>query len=66
MWKSVRRALLEAFAMSDPVCYMHYLNWKREFEGEGEDEPRPYSAPSRRELLLPVEGASRARKEISA
>jgi len=57
------RGLLEGLAMSDPVCYMHYLNWKR--EAERDDEAWPHRAP-RPEMLLPVEGASRARKEFSA
>jgi len=30
MWKSVLDSLVEAFAMCDPVAYMHYTEWKRE------------------------------------
>jgi hypothetical protein len=63
MWKSLMRALLEGLVMSDPVCYMHYLDAKR--EAERHDEARPYRAP-RPDMPRPVEGASRARKEISA
>jgi hypothetical protein len=64
MWKSLMRAMLEGFAMSDPVCYTYYLDWKR--EGERQLEARPSCAPSRREILSPIDGASRAHQEISA
>jgi hypothetical protein len=64
MWKSLIRALLEAFAMSDPVCYMHYLDWKR--EAERENDVRPFQASTRQEILRPIDGGSRAREEISA
>jgi len=30
MWKSFLDSLVEAFAMCDPVAYMHYTEWKRE------------------------------------
>ena len=30
MWKSFLDALVEAFAMCDPVAYMHYIECKRE------------------------------------
>ncbi len=30
MWKSFLDSLVEAFAMCDPVAYMHYIEWKRE------------------------------------
>ncbi len=63
MWKSLMRAALETFAMSDPVCYMHYLDWKREAELRG--EARPYHAPSRQEMLRPMGGVPRPRKEVS-
>ena len=29
MWKSLLDSLVEAFAMCDPVAYMHYIEWKR-------------------------------------
>ena len=64
MWKSLMRAVLEAFAMSDPVCYMHYLDWKR--EAERQNDIRPNRASSRQEILPPIDRASRARKEVSA
>ncbi len=64
MWKSLMRAALEAFAMSDPVCYMHYLDWKREAQGQAAASP-PH-AQSRQEILPPIDRAVRAYKEISA
>jgi hypothetical protein len=30
MWKSLLDSLVDAFAMCDPVAYMHYSEWKRE------------------------------------
>jgi len=30
MWKSFLNAVVEAFAMFDPVAYMHYIECKRE------------------------------------
>jgi len=30
MWKSLLDSLVEAFAMCDPVAYMHYIECKRE------------------------------------
>jgi hypothetical protein len=32
MWKLFLNAVLEAFAMSDPVAYMYYIENKREAE----------------------------------
>jgi hypothetical protein len=64
MWKSLMRAVLEAFAMSDPVCYTDYMDWKR--EAERQNDVRPYRASSRQEILRPIDGGSRAREEISA
>jgi len=63
MWKSLMHGLLEGLVMSDPVCYMHYLDAKR--EAELHDAASPYRAP-RPEMLRPVERPSRGRKEISA
>jgi len=30
MWKSLLDSLVEAFAMCDPIAYMHYIECKRE------------------------------------
>lgn len=61
MWKSLLKAVLEGFAISDPVGYMHYLECKREVERQA--EVIPYRAPSHDAALRPVDGSLRRREE---
>ncbi|HVS49850.1 MAG TPA: hypothetical protein VHJ99_13245 [Candidatus Dormibacteraeota bacterium] len=61
MWKSLLKAVVEGFAISDPVGYMHYLECKRATERQA--EVIPYRAPSRDAALRPVDGSLRSREE---
>ena len=64
MWKSFLNAMIESFAMLDPVAYMHYLDCKRMSEPEPEIS-QDYE-PNRRSVLRTLGALSQVREEFLA
>ena len=61
-WKSILNAVLEGFAMGDPVAYIYYMEYKQmaareaELEGDRQAEEMRYRA-SRRYAFRPIDGS---------
>jgi hypothetical protein len=64
MWKKVLNALLESFAMTDPVACMYLMAARRQAELEA--EATPYAAPTRYLTYRPIDSSLGRREGTSA